>query len=148
MNCGAIPATLIQSELFGHERGSFTGAERRRVGRIEAARGGTILLDEIGDLSPELQVNLLRFLQEKTIDRVGGTSPVAVDVRVVAATHVNIEQAVEQPHVRELHGKGGRDGKATDRRGKGGRGQRIQQGQDDLRLLSPPAVRGRLSRRS
>ena len=101
VNCGAIPATLIQSELFGHERGSFTGAERRRVGRIEAARGGTILLDEIGDLSPELQVNLLRFLQEKTIDRVGGTSPVAVDVRVVAATHVNIEQAVEQKKFRE-----------------------------------------------
>jgi DNA-binding NtrC family response regulator len=101
LNCGAIPANLIQSELFGHERGSFTGAERRRVGRIESARRGTVFLDEIGDLSPELQTNLLRFLQEKTIDRVGGAGPIHIDVRVVAATHVNLEEAVKQKKFRE-----------------------------------------------
>lgn len=94
INCGAIPANLIQSELFGHERGAFTGASQRRIGRIEAAQGGTLFLDEVGDLPIELQANLLRFLQEKQIDRVGGQQPVDVDVRVIAATHVDLAQAV------------------------------------------------------
>jgi DNA-binding NtrC family response regulator len=94
VNCGALPSGLIQSELFGHERGAFTGAQRRKIGRIEAASGGSIFLDEIGDLSLDLQVNLLRFLQEGTIERVGGSGPVPVDVRVIAATHVDLEAAV------------------------------------------------------
>lgn len=100
VNCGTLPATLIQSELFGHEKGAFTGAHQARTGRIAAAAGGTILLDEIGDLSPDLQVSLLRFLQEKTIDRVGGRSPVRLDVRVIAATHVDLERAVNEGRFR------------------------------------------------
>lgn len=94
VNCGALPATLVQSELFGHERGAFTGANQRKIGRIEAAAGGTIFLDEIGDLPLDLQVNLLRFLQERTIERIGSTKPIHVDVRVIAATHVDLEAAV------------------------------------------------------
>lgn len=101
VNCGALPSHLIQSELFGHEKGSFTGAHQRKVGRIEAATGGTLFLDEIGDLPLELQVNLLRFLQEKTIERVGGTESIDVDVRVIAATHVDLEQAVGAGKFRE-----------------------------------------------
>ena len=95
VNCGAIPASLIQSELFGHEKGSFTGADRQRRGLIESANHGTLFLDEIGDLPMDMQTNLLRFLQEGTIDRVGGTRSIAVDVRVIAATHVNLEAAVD-----------------------------------------------------
>ena len=95
VNCGAIQPTLIQSALFGHVKGSFTGAARDERGLIEAAAGGTIFLDEIGDLSLELQINLLRFLQERTITRVGSTRAVAVDARVVAATHVQLDKAVE-----------------------------------------------------
>jgi len=94
VNCGAIPAALIQSELFGHEKGSFTGADRHRRGLIESANGGTLFLDEIGDLPLDMQTNLLRFLQESTLDRVGSTKPIRVDVRVIAATHVNLETAV------------------------------------------------------
>ena len=94
INCGAIPEHLIQSELFGHEKGAFTGAHQRKVGRIEAANGGTLFLDEIGDLPLELQANLLRFLQEKHIERVGGSQPIPVDVRVLAATHVDLEAAI------------------------------------------------------
>ena len=94
VNCGAIPATLIQSELFGHEKGAFTGADRQRRGLIESANHGTLFLDEIGDLPLDMQTNLLRFLQEGTIDRVGGTRAVQVDVRVIAATHVDLEAAV------------------------------------------------------
>ena len=94
VNCGAIPASLIQSELFGHEKGSFTGADRQRRGLIEAANGGTLFLDEIGDLPLDMQTNLLRFLQESTIDRVGSTKAIRVDVRVIAATHVDLESAV------------------------------------------------------
>ena len=100
VNCAALPATLIQSELFGHEKGAFTGAHQRKIGRIEAAGGGIIFLDEIGDLSPDLQVNLLRFLQENTIQRVGGGGEISVDVRVIAATHVDLEAAVEEGQFR------------------------------------------------
>src|SRR5690606_30954339 len=82
-------------ELFGHEKGAFTGAHQRKIGRIEAADGGTLFLDEIGDLPMELQANLLRFLQEKQIDRVGGQHTIQVDVRVLAATHVDLEAAID-----------------------------------------------------
>jgi DNA-binding NtrC family response regulator len=100
VNCGAIPAALVQSELFGHERGAFTGAATRRLGLFETATGGTVFLDEIGDLPLDAQTNLLRVLQEGTIERVGSNHPVSVDVRVVAATHVNLEQAVERGQFR------------------------------------------------
>lgn len=101
VNCAALPGNLIQSELFGHERGSFTGAHQRKIGKIESAAGGTVFLDEIGDLSLDLQVNLLRFLQSHTIERVGGTDPISVDVRVIAATHVDLERAVAAGRFRE-----------------------------------------------
>jgi len=101
VNCGALPTNLIQSELFGHEKGAFTGAHQRKIGRIESAAGGTLFLDEIGDLALDLQVNLLRFLQEKTIERVGGTEKIHVDVRVIAATHVDLERAVKEGRFRE-----------------------------------------------
>ncbi|SDZ49757.1 sigma-54 dependent transcriptional regulator [Pseudomonas sp. NFIX28] len=101
INCGAIPEHLIQSELFGHEKGAFTGAHQRKVGRIEAAHCGTLFLDEIGDLPLELQANLLRFLQEKHIERVGGSQPIPVDVRVLAATHVDLEAAIDKGRFRE-----------------------------------------------
>ncbi|MCE4052739.1 sigma-54 dependent transcriptional regulator [Pseudomonas sp. Au-Pse12] len=101
INCGAIPEHLIQSELFGHEKGAFTGAHQRKIGRIEAAHGGTLFLDEIGDLPLELQANLLRFLQEKHIERVGGSQPIPVDVRVLAATHVDLEAAIISGRFRE-----------------------------------------------
>lgn len=101
INCGAIPEHLIQSELFGHEKGAFTGAHQRKIGRIEAANGGTLFLDEIGDLPLELQANLLRFLQEKHIERVGGSQPIDVDVRVLAATHVDLEKAITAGRFRE-----------------------------------------------
>ena len=101
VNCGALPRNLIQSELFGHEKGAFTDAHARQIGRIEAASGGTIFLDEIGDLPLDLQVNLLRFLQEQTIERVGSTRPIRVDVRVIAATHVDIEKQIEAEQFRE-----------------------------------------------
>lgn len=101
VNCGAIPASLIQSELFGHERGAFTGAARDNRGLIEAAQGGTLFLDEIGDLPLELQANLLRFLQEGTINRVGSARSIPVDARVVAASHMKLEQLVQQGRFRE-----------------------------------------------
>lgn len=101
VNCGALPATLIHSELFGHERGAFTGANQRRIGKIEAAASGTIFLDEIGDLPLDLQVNLLRFLEDRKVDRLGGTEPVKVDVRIIAASHVDLPQAVSQGRFRE-----------------------------------------------
>ncbi|HSV60869.1 MAG TPA: sigma 54-interacting transcriptional regulator [Variovorax sp.] len=101
VNCGAIAPTLIHSELFGHERGAFTGASSERRGLIEAASGGTIFLDEIGDLPLDLQTNLLRFLQEKTINRVGAVRNLKVDVRVVAASHVDLAEAVAVGRFRE-----------------------------------------------
>ncbi|SHH18785.1 sigma-54 dependent transcriptional regulator [Massilia sp. CF038] len=101
INCGAIPPALIQSELFGHARGAFTGAARDKAGLIESAAGGSIFLDEIADLPKELQSNLLRFLQEKTIYRVGATRSITVDVRVIAASHVDLQQAVALGQFRE-----------------------------------------------
>ena len=101
VNCAAIPDTLLESELFGHERGAFTGALARRIGRFEQANGGTIFLDEIGDLSPSLQSKLLRVLQERHIERVGGDELVSVDVRVLAATHRDIETALQEKEFRE-----------------------------------------------
>ncbi|RJG25073.1 sigma-54 dependent transcriptional regulator [Massilia cavernae] len=101
INCGAMAPTLIQAELFGHTRGAFTGADRDRPGLIESAAGGTIFLDEIADLPRDLQANLLRFLQEKTIYRVGSTRSLAVDTRVIAASNVNLKQAVAQGKFRE-----------------------------------------------
>jgi two-component system response regulator AtoC len=101
VNCSAIPENLLESELFGHERGSFTGADHARMGRFELAHGGTIFLDEIGELSLGLQVKLLRVLQERSFERVGGTRTIDVDVRVVAATNQDLEVAVQQKRFRE-----------------------------------------------
>lgn len=101
INCAAIPEALLESELFGHERGSFTGADARRIGRFEQANGGTMFLDEIGDMNVSLQAKLLRVLQEKTIQRVGGRENVPVDVRIIAATHRDLEAAIRERLFRE-----------------------------------------------
>jgi transcriptional regulator with GAF, ATPase, and Fis domain len=93
VNCAALPPSLISSELFGHEKGAFTGATQRRLGRFELADGGTIFLDEVGELPPDTQVALLRVLQEREFERVGGTRPIQADVRVIAATNRNLEAA-------------------------------------------------------
>ena len=101
INCAAIPETLLESELFGHERGAFTGAESRRIGRFEQANQGTIFLDEIGDMTPGTQVKLMRVLQEKCLQRLGGKETIPVDVRVIAATHRDLEAAIREKHFRE-----------------------------------------------
>jgi DNA-binding NtrC family response regulator len=100
INCGAIPPHLLQSELFGYERGAFTGANQRKIGRVEAANGGTLFLDEIGDLPLESQASLLRFLQERTIERLGGHESMPVDVRIVSATHVDMQSAMAEGRFR------------------------------------------------
>ena len=101
INCAAIPETLLESELFGHEKGSFSGATSQRRGKFEYANGGTLFLDEIGDLVPELQVKILRFLQEKIVERVGGRDPIRIDARVIAATNQDLEAAVKAGRFRE-----------------------------------------------
>jgi DNA-binding NtrC family response regulator len=101
VNCAAIPATLLESELFGYERGAFSGAVARRLGKIEQAQGGTLLLDEIGDMPAELQAKLLRVLEQKEVERLGGSGPVPVDVRVVASTHRDLRQQVAAGRFRE-----------------------------------------------
>jgi len=101
INCGALPESLLESELFGHEKGSFTGAAARKLGRFELANKGTIFLDEVGEVSPALQVKLLRVLQEREFERVGGTEPVKTDIRIIAATNRNLEEMVAKGTFRE-----------------------------------------------
>lgn len=101
VNCGAIPETLLETELFGHEKGAFTSAVTSRVGKFERAQDGTIFLDEIGDMSPSMQVKLLRVLQERTIERVGGNKPIDVNARVIAATHKDLRKAISDGQFRE-----------------------------------------------
>jgi Nif-specific regulatory protein len=101
LNCAALPESLLESELFGHERGAFTGAVKMRRGRFEMAHKGTLFLDEIGDISPATQVKLLRVLQERTFERVGGNRPITVDVRIIAATNTDLEASVRARRFRE-----------------------------------------------
>ena len=101
INCGAIPEGLVESELFGHEPGAFTGAVSRKLGKVELAQGGTLFLDEIGDMSLEAQIRLLRLLEERVFERVGGTESLKADVRVVAATHRDLQAMVEEGAFRE-----------------------------------------------
>lgn len=101
INCGAIPGNLLESELFGHEQGSFTGAVKRKLGKFERAKGGTIFLDEVGDLPLDMQVKLLRVLQEREFSRVGGNEIIEVDARIIAATNRNLEEMIENKEFRE-----------------------------------------------
>ena len=101
VNCGAIPEELLESELFGHEKGAFTGAIRSRIGRFELAQDGTIFLDEIGDMSPSLQVKVLRVIQERQFERIGGVKTIDVNVRIIAATNQNLEKSVAEKRFRE-----------------------------------------------
>jgi nitrogen regulation protein NR(I) len=101
INCGAVPENLLESELFGHERGAFTGADQRRIGRFEQANNGTLFLDEIGDLPPQTQVKLLRVLQQQSFQRVGGAETISVDVRIIAATHRDLETMIREGKFRE-----------------------------------------------
>jgi len=101
VNCGAIPEELLESELFGHEKGAFTGAIRSRIGRFELAQGGSIFLDEIGDMSPSLQVKVLRAIQERQFERIGGIKTIDADVRIICATNQNLEKAVAEKKFRE-----------------------------------------------
>jgi len=100
VNCAALSSSLIESELFGHEKGAFTGATRQRIGRFEQAQGGTIFLDEIAEVSPDIQVKLLRVLQEHEVERVGGMSPITLDVRVIAATQVDLDASIKRNEFR------------------------------------------------
>ena len=101
MNCGAIPDTLIEAALFGHERGAFTGADRQRRGYVEQAHGGTLFLDEIAELTPAMQVRLLRVLQDRQVQRLGSEALPSIDVRVICATHRDLQQLVQQGRFRE-----------------------------------------------
>ena len=101
INCAAIPENLLEAELFGYERGAFTGAVKSNVGKIELAEGGSLFLDEVGDIPLPLQVKLLRFLQERVIERIGGRTPIPVDTRVVCATHQNLETMIANGSFRE-----------------------------------------------
>src|SRR5262249_12415158 len=101
VNCGGLPESLIDTELFGHERGAFTGAHAQRKGRFELADGGTIFLDEIGELAPALQTKLLRVLQEREFERVGGVETIRADVRMIAATNKDLESAIAESRFRE-----------------------------------------------
>ena len=101
INCAAIPEALLESELFGHERGAFTGAHKQVIGKIEVADEGTLFLDEIGDMPVSLQAKLLRFLQERVLERIGGRSEISVDVRVICATHRNPADLIKTGHFRE-----------------------------------------------
>jgi transcriptional regulator with GAF, ATPase, and Fis domain len=101
VNCGAIPEGLVESELFGHERGAFTGANSRKLGKVELAEGGTLFLDEIGDLALEAQVKMLRLLEEREFERVGGAETLNMDVRIIAATNRNLEQMVAENRFRQ-----------------------------------------------
>ena len=101
INCGAIPSNLLESELFGHEKGAFTGADSKKIGKFQIANGGTVFLDEIGDMPLELQVKLLRVLQEGTIEPIGSNQSINVNLRIIAATHVNLEEAIKQGKFRE-----------------------------------------------
>jgi DNA-binding NtrC family response regulator len=101
VNCTAIPETLVESEMFGHERGAFTGADARRIGRFEQANGGTIFLDEVGDMTLPTQAKLLRVLQERSIERIGGREPISIDIRIIAATHRDLAVAMQEKQFRE-----------------------------------------------
>jgi two-component system nitrogen regulation response regulator GlnG len=101
VSCAAIPGTLLESELFGHERGAFTDAKERKLGKFELAHGGTLFLDEVGDMPPELQTKLLRALQERSFERVGGQEPIRVDVRILAATNRDLEALIKEGKFRE-----------------------------------------------
>ena len=101
INCGAIPENLLESELFGHVKGAFTGATSAKIGKFEVANGGTIFLDEIGDMSPDLQVKVLKVLEEREFEQVGGCKSIKVDVRIIAATHRDLEEEVQKGNFRE-----------------------------------------------
>lgn len=101
VNCGAVPATLMESELFGHEKGAFSGADSRRIGKFEQANGGTLLLDEVSELPYDMQAKLLRVLQESEVDRLGGTRPIRVNVRIIATTNRNLKEMVRNGEFRE-----------------------------------------------
>src|SRR5262249_49344420 len=96
LNCAALPSSLVEAELFGHEKGAFSGAINRRIGRFELAQGGTIFLDEIGEVPMEVQVKLLRVLQEREFERVGGSEPIKIDVRIIAATNRDLQRVIRE----------------------------------------------------
>src|SRR5262249_29776425 len=100
LNCAAIPETLLESELFGHEKGAFTGADRKRIGKFEQCNGGTLFLDEVGDMAPLTQTKLLRLLQEQRVGRVGGNETIQTDVRVIAATNRDLKRLAAEERFR------------------------------------------------